>query len=298
MAVPKWPTETVVKGRAPAGSARPEVSPPPGSSYERAVAGQKRASDRAAQQPEELKWDAGIKPQVGLAEFARAWLKQRPPGTRKADAERLRDHVLPLLGSRRVRELRAADVALVVRQMLAKKGMNVKSARNAYAVFEALLGDAFSRGLITEDPRALPDDVWPAEEAAPVARFSAAEVAALTGDERIDAEQRIYNALAFYSGLAGPALCQLRFGDWRQQVAAPIAAELAEALERWQRSGFEATFGRAPTDADWLVPRRSDVSQPHSEGSAFKQFRRACVALGIKTRSPRAIQNTFGPPVG
>ena len=151
-----------------------------------AVAGRKRTPDRPARQGDEPPWDAAIRPQAALAEFAREWLKQRAPGTRQADTQRLRDHVLPLLGARRLREVRAADVEAVVRQMLAKKGMTVKSARNAYAVFEALLGDALARGLLPEDPRALPADIWPAEEPAPVARFSAAEVAALTGDERLD----------------------------------------------------------------------------------------------------------------
>jgi integrase len=231
-----------------------------------------------------------------VAEFVQQWLKQRPPATRSADTQRLRDHVLPVLGSRRLRELRAQDVAQVVRQTLAKKGMTVKSARNAHAVFDALLGDALKQKLIAEDPRALPEDIWPAEEAAEAPRYSLAEVAALTSDERLEPEQRIYNTLAFYSRLEPAELCQLRFGDWRERVAAPLAPELSSALEQWQRAGFEATFGRAPTDADWLVPRRSDITQPHSEGSAFKAFRRACVALKIKTRSPRAVQNTFGAP--
>jgi hypothetical protein len=41
------------------------------------------------------------------------------------------------------------------------------------------------------------------------------------------------------------------------------------------------------------VPRRSDVTQPQSEGSLYKAFRRCCVALGIATRSPNALRNTF-----
>lgn len=261
------------------------------------MAVQKRTRVRAPVVVDEPKWDSAIRPQATVAEFAREWLKQRPPSTRSADTQRLRDHALSLLGSRRLRDLRAEDVTNVVRQMLAKKGMTVKSARNAHGVFHALLGDALERKLIAEDPRALPDDIWPAEETGPVPRFTPAEVAALTGDERIEPEQRIYNTLAFYSRLESADICPLRFGNWREWVDPPIAPELEAALEAWQRSGFESTFGRAPTEADWLTPRRSDVTQPHSEGSIFKAFRRACVALKIKTRSPRAILNTFGVPI-
>lgn len=260
------------------------------------MAVQKRTRERPAAKPSEPTWDAAVRPQASVAEFAQLWLKQRPPSTRSLDTQRLRDHVLPLLGSRRLREIRAEDVANVVRQTLAKKGMTVKSARNAHAVFDALLGDAVQRKLMAEDPRGLPEGIWPAEEAADAPRYSLAEVAALTSDERLEPEQRIYNTLAFYSRLEPAELCQLRFGDWRERMVPPLAPELSSALEQWQRAGFEGAFGRAPTDADWLVPRRSDLSQPHTEGSAFKAFRRACVALKIKTRSPRAIQNTFGAP--
>jgi integrase len=261
-----------------------------------AVAVQKRTRVRAPAKSSEPEWDIDVRPQATVAEFVQHWLKGRSPATRQADAQRLRDHVLPLLGSRRLRELQAEDVASVVRHMLAKKGMTVKSARNAHGVFHELLGHALARELIAEDPRALPSDIWPAEDPAAVPRYSLAEVAALTTDERLEPEQRVYNTLAFYSRLPSADICQLRFGDWQQRVPAPVAPELARALEQWQQAGFQRAFGRAPGAADWLVPRRSDPTQPHGEGSAFKAFRRACVALKIKTRSPRAIQNTFGEP--
>jgi integrase len=202
--------------------------------------------------------------------------------------------VLPLLGLRRLRDIRSQDVAEVVRAMLAKKGMNVKSARNAHAVFAELLGDALGQGLIAEDPRAVPADLWPAEPALAPARFSIEEARALTSDERLDLDQRIMNALAFHSGLESGDICRLRFDDWAARVRTPLAPELGAALEHWQHGGFESVYGRPPRPEDWLVPRRSNVELPHSEGSAYKAFRRACVMLGIKTRSPRAAQNSFG----
>jgi integrase len=201
--------------------------------------------------------------------------------------------VLPLLGARRLRDIRPDDVASVVRQTLAKKGMSSKSAKNAYAVFADLLADALARGLLGEDPRALPPDIWPAEPDAPRPSFTAAEVLALTSDERIDAELRIYNSLAFGTGLPTRDVCQLRFGDWPAHTRAPCSPDLTATIERWHRQGFERVYGRPPTAEDWLVPRRSDVAQPHTEGSAYKAFRRCCVTLGIKTRSPNAIRNTF-----
>ena len=237
--------------------------------------------------------EAALRPNASLSEFVSHWLATRDRRTRQSDAQRLRDHVLPLLGKRRVRELRSEDVAAVIRSMLGKKGMTLKSARNAYAVFEELLGAACEQGWIAEDPRSLPPDIWPAEPAVEKPRFSAAEVEALTSDARLDAELRIFHALGLYTGLPVRALCGLRFADLHELLRAPFAAELAGLLEGWQQSGFAAVFGRAPGADDWLVPRRSDVTQPHTEGSMFKSFRRACVKLRIAPRSLQALRNTF-----
>jgi hypothetical protein len=230
---------------------------------------------------------------VSVAEFARDWLKERSERTRGADTQRLRDHVMPLLGARRVRELKPEDVAQMVRQTLAKKGMKPKSARNAYDVFAELLGSALEQHVLSEDPRSLPDDIWPAEEAAPRPRFTRAEVQALLTDERLDADQRMFNLLVFRSGLPSATVCEMRFKDWDSVLDTPFEAELRAAIERWRESGFEQVYGRAPAAEDYLVPRRSDASQPHGEGSAFKAFRRACVALGLKTRSPNAVAHTY-----
>src|SRR6185436_532944 len=120
-----------------------------------------------------------------VAEFASAWLGTRDAGKRQGDAQRLRAHVLPQLGTRRLRDIVSEDVAEMVRRTLGKKGMEVKTARNAYATFAELLGAALEQGLLHQDPRELPADIWPA--AAPVARpsFTDAEVLALTSDERL-----------------------------------------------------------------------------------------------------------------
>jgi integrase len=258
------------------------------------VAARQRTRNRVPPERSSEPPAATFRQNATLNEFAAQWLKRRAPRSRQADTQRLRDHVLPLLGARRLRELRAGDVAEVIRLMLAKKGMNVKSARNAHAVFAELLGDALGQGLIALDPRGVPTDIWPPDEVAPEPRFSPAEVRALTSDERLDLDQRIYDTLAFYSGLESGEICGLRFDDWVGRVRSPVAPELGAALERWQHGGFESVYGRAPRGDDWLVPRRSDVALSHSEGSAYKGFRRACVTLGIKTRSPRAVRATFG----
>jgi hypothetical protein len=246
-----------------------------------------------APEPNEALIAAPIRSAATVAEFVSHWLKTRDNRTRQGDAQRLRDHVLPLLGARRLREIRSEDVINVVRQVQGKKGINLKSAKNAYAVFAELLGDALQQGLIATDPRELPPDIWPVEEQLPRPTFNPAEVLALTSDPRLDEELRIYNSLAFGTGLAARWLCELRFADWPDRVGAPVSPELRSRLEQWKERGFESVYGRPPSDTDWLVPRRSDHTQPHTEGSVYKAFRRCCVTLGIKTRSPNAVRGTF-----
>jgi integrase len=233
-----------------------------------------------------------VRAQATLAEFAQEWLRGRER-TRKTDTQRLRDHALPLIGARRLRDIRSEDLAEVVRHTLAKKGMKVESARKAYEVLSELLGAALERKLLSSDPRALPADIWPVEDPGERPRFSAGEVAALTNDERLDPELRLMNLLAFRTGLPSRMLATLRFADWPIRLDPPLTPELAAAVERWKAHGFEAACGRPPKDGDWLVPRHGNSDEPYTEGSLYKAFRRACVTLGIKTRSPQAVRNTF-----
>ncbi|HKO92039.1 MAG TPA: hypothetical protein VJU61_12840 [Polyangiaceae bacterium] len=258
------------------------------------MAVRKRERNRLPSELAEARSSLGtLRPGVTVAEFATAWLATRDPRTRHGDAQRLRDHVLPQLGTRRLREIVADDVSGVVRHTLGKKGIEVKSVKNAYGTFAELLGAALAQGFLSADPRVLPADIWPAAALAPPPSFSDAEVSALTNDERLDAELRIYNQLAFQTGVASAELCRWRFGDWRSMLGGPPAPALEASLEHWRQHGFERVYGRPPSADDWLVPRRSDVSQPQSEGSLYKAFRRCCVALGIPTRSPHALRNTF-----
>jgi integrase len=233
-----------------------------------------------------------VRAQATLAEFAQEWLRGRER-TRKTDTQRLRDHALPLIGARRLRDIRSEDLVEVVRHTLAKKGMKVESAKKAYEVLSELLGAALERKLLQSDPRALPADIWPIEEPGERPRFSPGEVSALTSDERLDPELRLMNLLAFRTGLPSRELATLRFADWPIRLDPPLAPEVAAAVERWRAHGFEAAMGRPPSNADWLVPRHGNPNEPYTEGSLYKAFRRACVTLGIKTRSPHAVRNTF-----
>ena len=228
---------------------------------------------------------------ASVADFANRWLQTRTNRTQRGDLQRVRDHIIPSLGSKRLMDLRPENVVDAVRQIERKKGINEKSVRNAHAVLYELLDAAISQSLVDPACRISAAELWPAEATPVRQRFSEAEVTALTRDERLDADLRVYNTLAFYSGWSERELCSLRWEDWPGRAEPdPV---LARTIEEWRAGGFQAVYGRPPVPDDWIVPRRSDPTQPHTEGSVYKAFRRCCVKLGIKTRSPHAIRNTF-----
>jgi hypothetical protein len=110
------------------------------------MAARKRERNRLPSELAELRASTGaLRPSVTLAEFATIWLATRDARTRQGDEQRLRSHVLPQLGTKRLREIVADDVSGMIRRTLGKKGIEVKSVKNAYATFAELLGRRWRR---------------------------------------------------------------------------------------------------------------------------------------------------------
>src|SRR5688572_30197122 len=54
---------------------------------------------------------------ASLADFANRWLQTRTNRTQRSDLQRVRDHVIPILGSKRLMDLRPEHVVDTVRQI-------------------------------------------------------------------------------------------------------------------------------------------------------------------------------------
>jgi integrase len=67
----------------------------------------------------------------------------------------------------------------------------------------------------------------------------------------------------------------------------PVHPELARALGRWQAEGFEFVHCRKPAADDPILPRTSD-GKTHTKSSAYKLWRKLCVAAGVANRSLHA----------
>ena len=253
---------------------------------------------------------------VSLAKYAALWLEQRNNRTYLEDAQRLRDHVLPRVGHLRLSEITQADVVKLVRDLQAGGNIGRKTAKNAYGVFRTLMRDARIEGLLAQDPCVLPRGIWLEESRSEREPYSASEVISLVTDPRIESDRRVLFALWFYTGGREGEACGLKWGDWIREAQplgslsidsqyedeplktnrprkVPVHPDLAAVLDQWWRVGFELTYARRPTSADWIVPLRSESTRPHTKSSAYKAFRRACELLGIENRSLHSTRHTM-----
>jgi hypothetical protein len=121
-------------------------------------------------------------------------------------------------------------------------------------------------------------------------------------------------ALAFFTGMREGEVCGIRWRDWdpsstplgaltvqgqydRQPLKTdrprivPVHPALAWMLERWRATGFELIHCRRPRPDDPIVPNRA--GETHSKSSAYKQWRRACEAVGVSNRSLHSTRHTF-----
>jgi len=192
----------------------------------------------------------------------------------------------------------------------------LKTSKNAYGVFRTLMRDARIEGLVAQEPCVLPRGIWREESRSEREPYTAHEVVSLVTEPRIESDRRVLFALWFYTGGREGEACGLKWGDWIREAQplgslsidsqyedeplktnrprkVPVHPDLAAVLDEWWREGFELTYARRPTSADWIVPLRSESTRPHTKSSAYKAFRRACEVLDIENRSLHSTRHTM-----
>jgi integrase len=129
-----------------------------------------------------------------LARYAKKWIEERRAlvDDWQNDDGRLRDHVLPSLGQRRVDEIRARDLADLFKKIRINGKLAPKTIYNIYSVLKALFRDAQLAELIDASPCVLTkyqlgenvdkDPSW-----RPTAVYSRNELEALISGPRIPA---------------------------------------------------------------------------------------------------------------
>ncbi len=253
---------------------------------------------------------------VLFEQYSETWGKHRRNRNATGDQQMLRDYAVKFFKGRRLDSITERDLIRFA-GWLKTQPVSIKTAKNIYGVVRTLFKDAKREGLIGSDPCDLPRGFWGKTRGEERKPYSADEVAALTTDPRIDAPQRVWDGLAFYTGERMGEVCGGRWRDWdrcatplgsldvhsqyqdlplkqaNQPRRVPVHPALAVLLEWWWDRGFCLTYGRQPAEDDWIVPRPTDVAKPLSKSSAQKRFKKACGLAGVEYRTVHASRHTF-----
>lgn len=259
-----------------------------------------------------------------LGSYAVKWLDARSlRGIRTVsdDATRLRLHVLPTLGSRRLDSITRQDVRSLVEGLRVSRKVAPKTVRNIYGTLRTLLRDALIDELILADPCILPRntlpsprDVSPSTARRQPSIFTLEEVQLLLTDERVPPDRRVLFALLFLTGMRHGEAVGRRFRDFDRSPkplgaltvgtqyndqplktktprVVPVHPVLADMLVEWQEAGFRNSFGRSPTPDELIVPSRTGKCRV--SGTTHQNLQRDCKAVGIPGRRTHDTRHTF-----
>ena len=123
--------------------------------------------------------------------------------------------------------------------------------------------------------------------------------------------------LQLYTGTRIGEACGRRFRDWQRDVGplsalrvhtqyqdrplktakrgdpkerlVPVHPELEQALEAWQASGFEAIYGRPPTEDDFISPDPRNM-KARTESQATKAHKRDAEEIGITNHGTHGLR--------
>jgi integrase len=259
-----------------------------------------------------------------LANYAEGWIdarKRRGLRTASDDEGRLRVHVLPILGQKRIDSVSRKDIRELVERLRAKADLASKTVRNIYGTLRTLFRDAVIEELVQIDPCVLPKGTLPSPRElsnSPTRRrpsiFTRDEIRVLLTDERIPSDRRLFYALLLLTGMRHGEAAGRRWKDL-DEAAAPLAAltvatqygdralktktprvvpvhpVLGELLSEWKLSGFQQCFARPATPDDFICPSR--LGGPRARGTSLRNLQEDCAATGITARRVHDSRHTF-----
>ena len=267
--------------------------------------------------------------------YAREWLARRDTKTAAGDRGWYENHIAkraPWFVEMRLEDLQVAHTLKLVHELRApyvdhrgkmREPLRPRSHRN---LFVGLLGPMF-RDARTVD-RAMMINVMElppgtldgsVEKRTP---YGTDVARAMTTDERIRPDARMFATLLFYTGARCGEIAGLKFSDYDtaprplgalsitkqydgeklktegkggepKPRTVPVLPFLREALAAWWAHGFEMVYCRPPTKDDFIVPRFSDVARCHDRTSAYAMFQTALDRIGAANLTMHACRNTF-----
>lgn len=196
--------------------------------------------------------------------------------------------------------------------------LSEKTIANLVGMLSTMFKHARIHELTLANPCELPFGTVKRGTSEPREPYEAADVVMLTTDPRIDWDVRVWNAIAFYTGMREGEVCGRR---WRnldraslplqcltidtqyddkplkteRPRKAPIHPALEAIIDEWYRKGWELFYMRKPKPGDFIIPRRDidGAASVLTRSMAYKRFHAACATLEIAPHTLHATRNTF-----
>ena len=249
---------------------------------------------------------------------AERWFEaQQADGVRdvERDLGRFKNHVDPLIGSRRIGDIEARDLLLMIRELKRQKKADGSprhadgSIVNILGVCSSVFELAILEGAIEHNPvKHIPSRKRPKKRGKGGVPYRLHEAVALMTDARIPADRKMLNTLQALTGMRIGEACGRRWRDydrgtpglgamhvWSQyddqplktgravhekERFVPVHPVLAKALAEWRLGGFAEVYGRPPSGDDFIVPDPATMGA-RTQNKAGKNHRADVEELGF-----------------
>ncbi len=260
--------------------------------------------------------DGQRKGPITVADYAVRWTDDRKDlGLASAgdDLTRLRFHILPTLGTMPLEAVRPRHIRDLVLDLRRQAVLAPRTIRHVYAIAACMFRTAVADELIPFTPCVLAKGILPKNvdkdgSFRANAIFTREEVEILISDVRLLEDRRVVYALKALAGLRHSEASGLRWRQYDRELEplgalnlertktqvprrVPVHPTLARILREWREGGWERTFGRAPSDADFVVPTRNMTERLSPE--AQNAFRLDLAMLGLRHRRGHDLRRTF-----
>jgi integrase len=251
------------------------------------------------------------------------WIDKRTNRTVENDRALLKHHVLPVawFTELEVGELSKTKHILRLVEDIRRAGrLGEKSIATVVGIVMQAIRSACVAELVSAAP-VIPRGTLKRKTAAANKRkpYQREDAKRLITCADIPPDQRMFAALAFYTGMREGEVCGRRWRDWDVKAKpltallvhsqyddqplkgdddettrprrVPVHPELANLLRDWWLTGFELVYCRKPTLADFVVPQRTDGN--HTKSSGYKLFQRALRTAGVPNLSLHSTRHAF-----
>jgi integrase len=267
-----------------------------------------------------------------VGDYIRWWIAHREQsGVRsvKNERQRLRDHVLPVLGDKLLTEVTRKDVCELIQNLQrqpSKKSRKMLAPRTVHRVYEDLRTMYAYAVEVDEIVPATPCTLKVARGELPKKKdrdprwragaiYDRDEVELLISSDVVPWPRRVTYALMFLLGVRVGEAVGRRWRDYdtgakplkRMSIetqyddeelkkenprATPVHQVLEQILAHWRREGFPLFFGRAPTRDDFIVPKQRGKGC-QSEKRVWHNLQKDLGALGLRRRRSHDMRRTL-----